>query len=164
MPQISQLAATYASQIFWLLLTFGIVFVVIGLGMVPKIQGNVDQRDQTVAGDLAAAEAARAAADQAEEQWRVRENAIRADAQKVIAEARAKAAKATEATLAGANERIAAQLSAEEIRIADASRTAMAEIEAVAAEAAQTIVSRLSGANVSEAEARDAVKAVLANG
>jgi F-type H+-transporting ATPase subunit b len=164
MPQISQLAATYASQIFWLLLTFGIVFVVIGLGMVPKIQGNIDQRDQNVTGDLAAAEAARAAADKAEEEWRARENAIRADAQKVIGEARATAAKSTEKTLAAANERIGVKLSAEEARIAEASRAAMAEIEVVAAEAAQTIVSRLSGANVSQAEARDAVKAVLANG
>ncbi len=164
MPQISQLAATYASQIFWLLLTFGIVFVVIGLGMVPKIQGNVDQRDKTVTDDLAAAEAARTAADQAEEQWRTRENAIRADAQRVIAEARAEAAKRTEATLAEAGERINVRLSAEEARIGDASKSAMAEIEAVAAEAAQTIVTRLSGVNVSADEARGAVKAVLAHG
>jgi F-type H+-transporting ATPase subunit b len=164
MPQISQLAATYASQIFWLLLTFGLVFVVVGLGMVPKIQGTVDARDKSIASDLAAAEAARAAADRAEEEWRGRENAIRAEAQKVIAEARAQAAKSTEHTLAEANERIAAKLSVEEARIAEASRAAMAEIEAVAAEAAQTIVARLSGATVSEGEARDAVKAVLANG
>jgi F-type H+-transporting ATPase subunit b len=164
MPQISQLAATYASQIFWLLLTFGIVFVVIGLGMVPKIQGNIDQRDQTVSGDLAAAEAARAAADKAEEEWRARENAIRAEAQKVIAEARARAARATETTLAEANQRIAERLAVEEARIAEASKAAMAEIEIVAAEAAQSIVSRLSGANVSEGDARNAVKAVLVHG
>ena len=164
MPQISQLAATYASQIFWLLLTFGFVFVVIGLGMVPKIQSNVDQRDQTVTGDLAAEERARADADRVEEEWRAKENAIRAEAQKVIAEARAAAAKSTEATLAEANARIAERLSGEETRIAAASKAAMTEIEAVAADAAQTIVSRLSGANVSEAEARDAVKAVLAHG
>lgn len=164
MPQISQLAATYASQIFWLLLTFGIVFVVIGLGMVPKIQGTVDQRDKTVTDDLAAAEVARAAGDQAEEAWRTRENAIRAEAQKVLAEARAAAAKATEKTLGEANDRIAARLTVEEGRIADASKAAMGEIEAVAADAAQSIVSRLSGANVSDGEARDAVKAVLTNG
>jgi F-type H+-transporting ATPase subunit b len=164
MPQISQLAATYASQIFWLLLTFGIVFVVIGLGMVPKIQGTIDQRDNMVTDDLAAAERARADADRAEEDWRTRENAIRAEAQKVIAEARAAAAKTTEQTLGQANDRIAVRLSAEEARIAEASQAAMTEIETVAAEAAQTIVSRLSGASVSEAEARNAVKAVLVNG
>ena len=164
MPQISQLAATYASQIFWLLLTFGIVFVVIGLGMVPKIQATVDDRDRLVADDLAAAQSARRAADEAEEQWRSQENAIRAEAQQVIAEARARAAKSTEATLAATNAGIAERLSAEEARIADASRTALNEIEAVAAEAAQSIVARLSGATVSEDQARDAVKAVLAHG
>ena len=164
MPQISQLAATYASQIFWLLLTFGIVFVVIGLGMVPKIQGTIDQRDQMVTDDLAAAERARGDADRAEEAWRTRENAIRAKAQKVMAEARAAAAKATEHTLGQANERIAGRLASEEARIAEASKAAMTEIETVAADAARTIVTRLSGADVSEAEARDAVKAVLANG
>lgn len=164
MPQISQLAATYASQIFWLLLTFGIVFVVIGLGMVPKIQGNVDQRDRMVTDDIAAAEAARTAADRAEEEWRTRENGIRADAQKVIADARAEAAKRTEATLADANGRANARLSAEEARIAEASKAAMAEIEIVAAEAAQSIVARVSGTTVSEDDARVAVKAVLANG
>ncbi|MBS0503029.1 MAG: ATPase [Proteobacteria bacterium] len=164
MPQISQLAATYASQIFWLLLTFGIVFVVIGLGMVPKIQGTVDQRDRTVADDLVAAEGARKAADQAEEEWRTRENAIRAEAQKVLAEARATAARATEKTLGEANDRIAQRLTSEESRIAEAGRAAMSEIEAVAADAAQTIVARLSGANVSDDEARNAVKAVLVNG
>jgi F-type H+-transporting ATPase subunit b len=164
MPQISQLAATYASQIFWLLLTFGIVFVVIGLGMVPKIQGTVDQRDAAVTADLAAAERARADADQAEEAWRVRENANRAEAQKVLADARQVAAKATEATLNEANARNAAHLAAEEARIGEASKAALAEIEQVAAEAAQSIVTRLSGASVSDADARNAVKAVLANG
>ena len=164
MPQISQLAATYASQIFWLLLTFGIVFVVIGLGMVPKIQGTIDLRDKSVTDDLAAAERARTDADRPEDEWRTRENAIRAEAQKVLAEARAAAARATEQTLGEANERIAARQATEEARIVQASQAAMTEIEAVAAEAAQTIVARLSGANVGEADAREAVKAVLANG
>jgi F-type H+-transporting ATPase subunit b len=164
MPQISQLAATYASQIFWLLLTFGLVFVVIGLGMVPKIQGHVDRRDQAVADDLAAAERARAEADRVEEDWRTKQNEIRAEAQRVLAEARAAAARATEATLAAANDRNAAFLAAEEARIAEASRAAQAEIETVAADAAQTIVARLSGATVGPDEARQAVKAVLGNG
>ena len=30
-PQISQLAATWASQIFWLLVTFGAVFFIVGM-------------------------------------------------------------------------------------------------------------------------------------
>ena len=42
MPQISQFAESWyaASQIFWVLLTFGFVFFVIGRGMLPKITSN----------------------------------------------------------------------------------------------------------------------------
>ena len=44
MPQISQIAATYASQIFWLLITFGILYFGIGKMMVPKVMATVDAR------------------------------------------------------------------------------------------------------------------------
>ena len=64
MPQIAQIAETYSSQIFWLLLTFGFVFFVIGLGMVPKVQGTADARDAKISGDLDAAKAAFARADE----------------------------------------------------------------------------------------------------
>ena len=66
MPQISQIAATYASQIFWLLITFGILYFGIGKMMVPKVMATVDAREGQIAGDLAAAEQARLAADQVE--------------------------------------------------------------------------------------------------
>lgn len=161
MPQISQLAETYASQIFWLLLTFGFVFFVVGKLMVPRVLSTIDQRDQSVAGDLAAAEGARADADQAEENWRAKENAARDAAQKRIAEARAKGAAAAEKTLAKANAENEARMLSAETRIVDASIAAMAEIEAVAADAAKDIVARVSGANVTADEARNAVKAAL---
>lgn len=161
MPQIEQLAATWASQLFWLALTFGIAFLIVGRGMVPKVQGTIDARDASVASDLAAAEAARAEADAQEERWRGIENAAREQARQTIAAARARSQAASEATLATAGEAAAAQVSAAEARIASASQAAMAEIETVAADAAQDIVSRLSGAAVTTAEAQAATKAVL---
>src|SRR5690606_39562491 len=97
MPQIAQLADTYASQIFWVLVFFGFVFFVIGRGMVPKVMATVDARDKRIADDLAAADAARKAADAEEEAWRVQANRQRAEAQELIAKAKAEAAKATEA-------------------------------------------------------------------
>lgn len=161
MPQIEQLSATYASQIFWLLLVFGLIFFVVGRGMVPKIQGTIDARDKTVADDLAAAEAARAAADQVEEEWRARENQNRAAAQALLAEARGQATRASEARLAEAGAGIDRRVAEAEARIAQSSQAAMGEIEAVAAEAAREIVVRLSGAQVTEDEARTRVRAVM---
>ncbi|WP_298467102.1 ATPase [uncultured Erythrobacter sp.] len=164
MPQIAQLAETYSSQVFWLLVFFGITFFLIGRGMVPKVMGTVELRDKQIADDLAAAQAARDAADEQEEAWRERENANRAAAQGVIAEAKAKAASSTEATLAKAQTKLDAQLADAEAQIAAARTSAMAEIENVAADATRDIVARLAGTEVDEAAANAAVKEALANG
>lgn len=164
MPQIAQLAETYSSQIFWLLVFFGITFFLIGRGMVPKVMGTVELRDKQIADDLAAAQAAREAADSEEEEWRERENANRAKAQGLIADAKAKAAASSEAKLAKAQERLDEKLASAEAEIDAARTSAMAEVEDVAAEATQDIVARLAGAKVDKRTARSAVKKALANG
>lgn len=161
MPQIAQLAATYSSQIFWLLLTFGFVFFIIGLGMVPKIQSTVDARDAKISEDLARAKAAFARADEIEDEHRARENAARAAAQTVVAEAKAKAAKDTEKKVAAEDKKIATKIGEAEEAIRAASAKALAEIEVVAADAAQDMVAKVSGAAVSPDAAAQAVKAAL---
>ncbi|MEO0907427.1 MAG: ATPase [Pseudomonadota bacterium] len=164
MPQIDQLDAFTTSQIFWVLIFFGITFFVIGRGMVPKVMSTVALRDEQISSDLTAAQAARDAADEQEEAWRERENANRAKAQGLIAEAKAKAASASEAKLAKAQERLDAKLVTAEGEIEAARTAAMAEVETVAAEATQDIVARLAGAKVDKRTARSAVKKALANG
>ena len=164
MPQIAQIAETYASQIFWMLLTFGFVFFVIGQGMVPKVQATADARDAKITGDLDAAKAAFARADEAEADYRTRHAESRAAAQATLARAKAEAAKASEGQLAAADAEIATRIGAAEARIQAASQAAMAEIETVAAEAARDMVARISGVNASDEAARNAVKAALAHG
>ncbi len=164
MPQIEQIATTLSSQVFWLLLFFGLTFVLVGLGMVPKIMGTVDLRDQQIAGDLAAAQAARDAADLEEAAWRKRENENRAAAQGLIADAKAKAAASSSAKLAEAQGRIDARIVEAEAGIAAAQSSAMAEVEAVAADAARDIVARIAGADIEPAAAQAAVKEVMAHG
>ncbi len=164
MPQIQQISEVFASQIFWLLVFFGLTFLVVGLGMVPKIMGTVDLRDQQIAGDLAAAQAARDAADSEEEAWRKRENENRAAAQGLIAEAKGKAAKASETKLAKAQAKLDKRLAEAETAIEAARTSAMAEIEGVAADAARDIVARIAGTEVEPAAAEAAVKEVMAHG
>ncbi len=161
MPQIAQLAATYSSQIFWLLLTFGFVFFVVGLGMVPKVQSTVDMRDKKIADDLASAKASFARADALEEEWRAKENAARAAAQELVGEAKARSARETEARLAEIDVELNRQIEAAEADVAAARQRAMAEIEGVAAEAAADIAQRIAGAKVSPEAATQAAKAAL---
>lgn len=161
MPQIAQLAATYSSQIFWLLLTFGFVFFVIGLGMVPKVQSTVDMRDKRISDDLDAAKASFARADTLEEEWRAKENAARAEAQALVAEAKAKAATENEARIAAADAELNARIAEAEAAVAQARQKAMSEIEGIAADAAADIAARIAGTTTSPDAAREAVRTVL---
>ncbi|SRR5690554_3834052 len=164
MPQIAQLAETYSSQIFWMLIIFGLVFLVVGRGMVPKVMDTVGQRDSQIAQDLAAAQAARDAADAQESAWRQRENENRAQAQALVNSAKAEAAADTEKQLAAAQKQIDAGLEEAELAISQARQSAAAEIEAVAGEAARDIVVRLAGIEVEPRVAQAAVKEVMSHG
>lgn len=164
MPQIAQLAATYSSQIFWLLIFFGFTFFVVGRGMVPKVMETVAQRDKQISDDLLAAERARKQADEEEESWRARENANRAEAQRLIAQARGQAAAATEQRLAAAQAVIDGRIAEAEARIAEARNSASAEIENVATDAASDIVARLAGLSLADGAVRAAVKENLVHG
>ncbi|HEX8215959.1 MAG TPA: ATPase, partial [Allosphingosinicella sp.] len=72
MPQINQLADVAFSQFFWLLLVLGLIYFGIGRAMLPKIQSTVEARDRQIAGDIAAAQAAREAADATEAAYSAR--------------------------------------------------------------------------------------------
>lgn len=161
MPQIAQILETYASQFFWMLLVFAILYFVIGRGMVSKIDANVEARDRRIAEDLAAAERARAEADDLVAGGSDALNEARSEAQAKAAAAKAKAAKDAEARLAKADADVAAKLAAADAELAAARNSAMANIEAVAAEAAADIVAKVSGARVTAAQAASAVKAVM---
>jgi F-type H+-transporting ATPase subunit b len=164
MPQIAQILETYASQFFWLLIVFGLIYFTIGKGMLPKIEANIDARDRKIADDLAAAERARAEADNLGDSGTADLAAARLVVQAKSAEAKAKSAKDAEQRLAKADAEVGAKLASAEADLAKATSAAMASIETVAAEAAAEIVAKLSGAKVSSAQAASAVKAVMANG
>ncbi len=157
MPQIAQLASTYAGQVFWMLVVFALIYFGIGRGMLPKIESVVDSRDRRISGDLAAAEHAREAADATEAAYRTRMDQARAAAQDETGRAKAAAAEHSAARLAEAGEGIAARTTAAEARIAAAREQALASLDRVAAEVTQDIVSRVAGISVSADEASAAV-------
>jgi F-type H+-transporting ATPase subunit b len=164
MPQFDQIAEIYASQLFWLAISFGALFLIVGLGMVPKIQGTVDKRDAQIAADLATAASARETADRLEAEHRAALDRSRADAARVAAEAKAAAAQATEVRVKAADAAAATRIEEASRRIAEARSSAQAEIESVAAEATSAMVARVAGLNIDEGTARAAVQQELVHG
>jgi F-type H+-transporting ATPase subunit b len=161
MPQLNQLPEIFWSQLFWLAVVFGIIFFAVGRGMVPKIQGTVDLREKKIAADLEAAQAARVAADETEAKWRAGMDIARAEAAKMSNEAKQASAKETETKVHAAAEKLNVKLEKAEAKIREALDGARAEIEAVAADAAKEMVARLTGKNVDQKQAAEAVKAEL---
>ena len=164
MPQFDQISEIYASQLFWLLIFFGAILVVIGYGMLPKIQATVDGRDAKIAADLKAAEGAREAADALEEVYRSGMDKGRAEASRLTADAKAAAARSTEAAVAKADKALATKIDNATAKIAEARVAALSEIEAVAADAAQQMVGRVTGLTIDSGTARNAVAKELAHG
>jgi F-type H+-transporting ATPase subunit b len=161
MPQINQLPFIFASQLFWLLVVFGIIYFFIGRGMVPKIQSVVEQRDAKIAEDLAAAQKAREDAEAVEAAYRERIEVSRSEALKVAQEAKQQAALETEKRLKAIDEQIGARVAEAEAKIRAAAEKARKELEPIAAEAASQLVGKLTGQKIAAKDAEPAVKAVL---
>ena len=161
MPQLSQLSEVYLSQFLWLAIALAFIFFVIARGMVPKIQATVEAREQRIAGDLEAAQTARAAADQTEAAWRERMDLARAEAARLSQEAKAESARETEAKVKAATDKLSVKIESAEGKIREALVAARAEIESVAADATQQMVQRLAGISVDKQDAAAAVKAEL---
>ena len=161
MPQLSQLDLVYQSQWFWLLLVLALIYFLVGRGIVPKVEATVDQRDAQIAADLAAAERLRAEADATEEAWRARINDAHAQAQALAHDAKDRSLRDTENRVSAADAKLAAKADEAAKSLDEARQSALAEIEALAAEAARDIVAKLTGANVDDKAARKAVAGAL---
>ncbi|MCH8685658.1 F0F1 ATP synthase subunit B family protein [Pedomonas mirosovicensis] len=160
MPQLD--ISTFASQIIWLALVFGVLYFVVARSSLPKVAQVIESREAHITAQLAAAEAAREAASTAEA---TREEALakaRAEAQKVISAAKDAITAETSAKLAALDVELTTRLSAAETRIREAQAQSLAQIDAVAADAAATIVEKLTGVTVGAEEAVQAVASVKA--
>ena len=160
MPQIDQIASIYASQLFWLVVVFGLILIGSYL-MLPKIQGTVEHRAAKISGDLAAAEKARAEADAADAAYQAKLGASRGEAQAAAAKAKIDAALAAEKKVKAEDVKIAAKVAEAEGQLTAQKDEAVAGIEAVAVEAVQEIVAKVSGLKVDKRAATKAVKTAL---
>ncbi len=152
--------ATFPSQIFWLVICFGALYLVISRVAVPRLSGIVAARREHIDGDLAEADRLRKATDRAI-----------ADYEAALAEARKKAHAIAEQTRAGikadldakrgvVEAELAGKLSAAEASIAQAKGEALGKVDEIAADTAATVVRTLVG-TVSAEQARAAVASVV---
>jgi F-type H+-transporting ATPase subunit b len=152
LPQLD--IATWPSQLFWLVVLFGAGYLVMAKIVTPRIGAVLEERHQTLNGDLekarnASAEAAKIRTDYEREL----ENA-RSEAAEYAKQAVAEAAKKADDADAKIAQKLANKVAKAEAKLAEAKTSAMANLNDVAAEAAMAAVASLAGINASSAQAR----------
>jgi F-type H+-transporting ATPase subunit b len=152
---------TFPSQLFWLVITFVTLYVVMARVVLPQIGGIFQARRDRIGGDL----------DRAQELKRESDEALAAY-EKALAQARERAQRIADDTShrlnAEAEERrkaleteLNAKLAEAERSIAATKSAAMANVHAIATDAAAAIVERLIGTAPANAAVKSAVDAAL---
>lgn len=148
----------WGGQIVWLLLIFGVLYVLMSRVFIPRLRHVQDTRAETISSAVAEARRVQDEADAQAAAARAEIEQARARARTVAAEAKAKANAEFAARQAEADARIADQLAAAETRIRDLRDTAMASVGDIAVETAGAMVERLTGTAASAADLRAAAK------
>jgi F-type H+-transporting ATPase subunit b len=162
-PQLSQIGEIYASQLFWLAIVFALIYFGIGKAMVPRIERTIANRASVIQEDLSTAEATRDAARRMEDNYEAGLDSSRAEALRLMGEAKATATAATEARLKAGADAEAARIDEATARVNARAAEALVEIESGTVDAVEAIVAKLSGVQVDRAEIEQRVKAELAN-
>ncbi|MDX5392818.1 MAG: hypothetical protein LPJ86_03230 [Caulobacteraceae bacterium] len=147
----------WPGQVFWLLLVFVVLYVVLSKLFLPRVGGAIEARAAKIEGDLTEARAARDEAERQSAEAAAELAQARARAQKTAAEAKAAAKAEADARNAAEEAKLGERLASAEAAIQASREQAMANVRTVAAETAEAIVEKLSGAPASRAEVEAAL-------
>jgi F-type H+-transporting ATPase subunit b len=153
----------FASQLFWLVISFGLIFSLVGRRMLPKVRSTITARTEKIADDLEKAKAAQADAEQIEAAWRDRMDQAKLQATRIAQEAKRASARETEARVKAALDEIDAKVEHARLRIRSAVEAARTELEIVAVEASQQMVEQLTGLTIDRKDAAAALAAEMAH-
>jgi F-type H+-transporting ATPase subunit b len=160
MPQFDP--TWFASQIFWLLVIFAIFYYVVAGAVAPKLGAAIEAREKQIEGDLAKAGSLKEETDKMVAAYEKALADSRAKAQAVRGDTEAAAAKHAAELSARQGAELADKIKSAEGRIADARKTALSNVEAIAGEIAADAARKLAGLNVSDADAKAAAAAARA--
>ena len=160
MPQLD--FTTFPNQIFWLVVTLVVIYLVLSKVALPRIASVLAERQGTITNDIAAAEDLKVKAAEAEEAYNKALADARAEAGRIAAEAKAEMQAEVDAAMAKADAEIAARTAESEARITEIREGAAAAVKTVAQDTAKEVVSAL-GIDV-DASSIDAAVANRAKG
>jgi F-type H+-transporting ATPase subunit b len=157
MPQLNPL--DWAPQLIWLLITFGILYLLMAKVALPRIGAVIDARADHIAKDLATADKLRRETEEAIAAYEQALAEAKQKAHAIVEAGRAKLKAETAAERAKLDSRLGKKSAEAEARILEAKNSAMREVNKVAADVAADIVRQLIGVAPTKAEIDQAVAA-----
>lgn len=143
MPQLD--FSTFPNQIFWLVVTLVVIYLILSRVALPRIGGILSERQDQITRDIAAAEDLKAKAIEAEKAYEKALADARAEANRIAAATRAEIQKELDAATAKADAEIAARAAESARRIDEIRAGALASVEEVAVDTAGALVAALGG-------------------
>lgn len=134
---------TYPSQIFWLAVTFGLLYWMMSTIILPRLGGAIETRRDRIAADLDRAAESRREATEAEAAYGRALADARAKAQGIAADTRTKLNADIAAMQASMEKDIAGKTAAAETRIAAMKRDAALRVKDAAADTTKSVVEAL---------------------
>jgi len=146
MPQLNP--EFWISQIFWLTLTFGILYIVLSKLILPKISDNLESRKSQILENIEAAEKQR---QNSEEQLKEYEEIVsksKMEAKNIFNQAREKALKDISAKKDVLDKQIDDEIGKAEQEIKELQKSAPDKINKIAIETSSELIQKLIGAEV----------------
>jgi F-type H+-transporting ATPase subunit b len=152
---------TFASQLVWLVITFVFLYVMMSKVALPRIGAIIDNRQKHIDDDLADAQKFKSESDAAIASYEKALADARNRAQGIANEMRDKQNAAAEVSRKTLEEQLNGKLAEAEKTIAATKKAAMANVSAIAQDAATAIVQRLTGTAPSEKDVASAVAGAI---
>lgn len=149
---------TFASQLLWLAITFGLFYLLMSKVVIPRIGGILETRHDRIAQDLDEASRLKAEADAAIASYEQELAAARAKGNAIASTARDDAKAKADAERAKIEASLQDKIAGAETRIAEIKAKALADVGTIAEETTAVVVEQLIGAKATKAEIASAVK------
>jgi F-type H+-transporting ATPase subunit b len=151
LPQLD--AATWPSQLFWLVVLFTAAYIIIAKLVTPRISAVLEKRRAKLDDDLGKARATSVDAARTWAEYEASLNEARSAAAETAKAAAAEAAKKTDASELKIAKKLARKVTKAEEKLATSRSDVMANLNSIAAEAAISAVSQLADITVAAAQA-----------
>ena len=159
MPQFDP--TSFSSQLFWLAVSFIVLYWIVAKIAVPRIGEVLEQRARVIQEDLDRALALKAETDQAVAAYEKSMAAAREQAGEHMRAVTNEAKAAAEKRMAELATQVASQVADAEARIAKAKDDALASLKGIAADAAKDVVAKLANLSPAQGDVEAAVAAAL---